>query len=1216
MNLDAPKLQATTVGGEPVSFLGWSAGQDPTTSLGDPAGLVGGTITLSSDADVYAAYGDAPAPAGPQVTLESNYPSSTGLAPVAYAGADLRAETDNGQVSLPERTATGIEVPRGWRFRGWCETADGTGRIWAEGTHVGVAGETELYAAWEPIELTVPTVPSATYAGTGREPAFTVTDDEGRPLTQDVDYTLSWDNNVNVTSATSKARLTITPTATGAVCAADPVTVDFDITPAPLTVTAKPKTITYGDAAANDGVSYAGLVDADRDGDEPKAGVVEGTAAYAYTTAASGAGTAYAAGSDAGTYYITPSHLTAANYDITFASGALTVTPKTVTLSWAEDLTYNGVEQGFGGATPGGLVGSDSVTVATYSGATAATHAGTYSATAATLGGARAANYVLPADASHEWHILQAANAASVSIEGWTYGEAGKAPVTTADFGAETTTYAYFTDEACETPATQLSPAGAPTQAGDYWVRATIAETADYAGATAKAAFTISRRPLTATARPASVTYGEAAANDGVDFAGFAPGEGESALGGLSVTYTYNERVDWSGTAYAPGSAAGTYQIIPAGAAVAGNYELTYVAGPLSVGRRALTVGARPVTVTYGEVPEGAGVTFENLAPADVADPSAAEPEPRPGALLGALTYAFGRPEGSDLTPYQVGWNVGAYVVRPGGLSSPNYDVTFVDAALTVTRRVAELSWATPDTFVYDGAEKSYAAAALANAPAGDDVSVGTYEGRHAATDAGTYDLTATALAGAKAANYELPSAGTPALSHTWRITQAPNEWVVAPAIEGWVAGQAPSAAAAEPRFGTPAFAYRRAGAGEDAWSPDAPGEAGSWEMRARVDETDNWEGIESVVAFEVVPDTLTFDPNGSRVTGGTAAVEGRTGEGVVVPAGGFSWEKHEFVGWNTKPDGSGDAYAAGDTFTLTGEDDVLFAQWFPPGELVYDANGAPLGSVETQLGREGDKVTVAACDYLYPAHRFTGWNTAADGSGTLFSPGDEFTLSLGGDALYAQWEPTDPGMITQQLRPENWGSARLGADDATLARSVELTEDERVLIAAGVDGVVWVEVAEVDSTVAGDVRARLDAAVGPDVDPAAYLDVTVWLRVGDAEPRQVSELLEPVTVALDLPDGFAAGPYAVARDHGGSAALVDHEVAGATLSFSSDRFSTYEIAAAKAAPAATPTDVVRLAATGDPAALALVAMALAAGVSLVVLGLVFRRARRRMRRG
>lgn len=45
--------------------------------------------------------------------------------------------------------------------------------------------------------------------------------------------------------------------------------------------------------------------------------------------------------------------------------------------------------------------------------------------------------------------------------------------------------------------------------------------------------------------------------------------------------------------------------------------------------------------------------------------------------------------------------------------------------------------------------------------------------------------------------------------------------------------------------------------------------------------------------------------------------------------------------------------------------------------------------------------------------YEFAGWNTAADGSGTAYAPGDPYTLTDADDVLYVQWkkveEPTKP---------------------------------------------------------------------------------------------------------------------------------------------------------------------------------------------------------------
>ena len=124
------------------------------------------------------------------------------------------------------------------------------------------------------------------------------------------------------------------------------------IKPVALTVTAKDKTIKYGDEAANDGVTYEGFVNSET------ASVLGGTLSYAYKTKEDGSGDDYTKTSPVGTYYIIPSGLTSANYDITFKAGKLTVSNSPVVIGGEDDasatatievspkeFTYNGKDQ-------------------------------------------------------------------------------------------------------------------------------------------------------------------------------------------------------------------------------------------------------------------------------------------------------------------------------------------------------------------------------------------------------------------------------------------------------------------------------------------------------------------------------------------------------------------------------------------------------------------------------------------------------------------------------------------------------------------------------------------------------------------------------------------------------------------------------------------------------------------------------------------------------
>ena len=74
---------------------------------------------------------------------------------------------------------------------------------------------------------------------------------------------------------------------------------------------------------------------------------------------------------------------------------------------------------------------------------------------------------------------------------------------------------------------------------------------------------------------------------------------------------------------------------------------------------------------------------------------------------------------------------------------------------------------------------------------------------------------------------------------------------------------------------------------------------------------------------------------------------------------------------------------------------------------LFYDGNGAEGTAFETNITIAGEKVKIQNCsmdhdDFLYV---FDGWNTAKDGSGTSYEPGDEITLDEGTTVLYAKWK-------------------------------------------------------------------------------------------------------------------------------------------------------------------------------------------------------------------
>ena len=229
-------------------------------------------------------------------------------------------------------------------------------------------------------DITIAAIPDQTYSGSEICPEISVKDGE-TTLILGTDYTVECANNVSA----GTANMTIT----GMGDYPGSVSKTFEILKAPLTVTAKNDTIVYGDDLSFAGVVYSGFV-----GEEDES-VLNGTLAYECK---------YDRGGAAGKYDITPSGLTAENYDIEFVAGELTVEPKVVSIAWGEQtvFVYNGSEQ-IPTATAEGLLEGDDCEL-TVTGA--AKNAGNYTATVTGLSNL---NYKMRAsDTKQDFEILKA----------------------------------------------------------------------------------------------------------------------------------------------------------------------------------------------------------------------------------------------------------------------------------------------------------------------------------------------------------------------------------------------------------------------------------------------------------------------------------------------------------------------------------------------------------------------------------------------------------------------------------------------------------------------------------------------------------------------------------------------------------------------------------------------------------------------------------------
>jgi len=128
----------------------------------------------------------------------------------------------------------------------------------------------------------------------------------------------------------------------------------------------------------------------------------------------------------------------------------------------------------------------------------------------------------------------------------------------------------------------------------------------------------------------------------------------------------------------------------------------------------------------------------------------------------------------------------------------------------------------------------------------------------------------------------------------------------------------------------------------------------------------------------------------------------------VLENTGNLSRTNFRFKTWNTKPDGSGTRRDLASTFLMPNNNVDLYAIWEPTYSVTYFGNGNTDGSVPvdpsnyilgetvTVLGNTGSLVKTAAV--------FSGWNTAANGSGTSRPVGSTFAMTANNISLFAQW--------------------------------------------------------------------------------------------------------------------------------------------------------------------------------------------------------------------
>ncbi|MDB5739927.1 MAG: hypothetical protein JWP16_967, partial [Alphaproteobacteria bacterium] len=469
-----------------------------------------------------------------------------------------------------------------------------------------------------------------------------------------------------------------------------------NVTPGTLTVNQRALTVTgddytrhYGDAkAATTTATGDNLVNGDTistvDITSPSATATSNVGIYDYTAG----NAAFSTG-------------LAGNYSISYASSALNVTARPITVTADAQtkiygnanpaLTFTSSSLGAGTAIAGALtIGVD-----------ATTDVGSYAIGQGTVDNAHNTNYDITYAGAN---LGITARPVTVTADAQTryYGDANPAlTYTSSSLGA-----------GAALSGALITPALATDNVGSYGIAAgtlTTANNPNYTVSYVGANLDVTARPITLTGDPLSRHYGDAnatTATGSVTLGSLVNGDAISAIDVLSPTATATS--DVGAYSYTPGNAAFS-------AGVSSNYAITYADGTLQVTARPVTVTADMLTRHYGDANPTLSFTNSSLG-AGI-------------ALTGALDTA------ATATS-----DVGSYGITAGTLTTannPNYAVTYVAANLGVTARPITVT-ADSLTMVYGDSLPALtytnsslgAGAALAgglDVPAGPTTDVGSY---------------------------------------------------------------------------------------------------------------------------------------------------------------------------------------------------------------------------------------------------------------------------------------------------------------------------------------------------------------------------------------------------------------------------------------------------------------------------------------------------------
>jgi uncharacterized repeat protein (TIGR02543 family) len=233
------------------------------------------------------------------------------------------------------------------------------------------------------------------------------------------------------------------------------------------------------------------------------------------------------------------------------------------------------------------------------------------------------------------------------------------------------------------------------------------------------------------------------------------------------------------------------------------------------------------------------------------------------------------------------------------------------------------------------------------------------------------------------------------------------------------------------------------------------------------------WAVSAMILMFNVILSACGSTPtynvtyNGNGATGGVPPTDSTSyTQGQVVTVlgnvGNLVKTNFTFTGWNTASDGSGTNYVQGQQFKIGASSVILYAKWTanPTYTVTYIGNGSNGGNVpiDTTNYEQGATVMVQGNpgNLVRTGYSFTGWNTAANGSGTTYTQGSTLLMGTANVSLYAMWTQVPTYTVTYYGNGNTGGTVPVDSTNYVQGQTVTVLGNTGNLVNTGYSFTGW----------------------------------------------------------------------------------------------------------------------------------------------------------------